>query len=338
MTADMTRFGRRVFAAVLIVSLIAAVLYVREVLLLVFAGILLALLLRSSGTWLSVHTKLSIKWSMALVLFGFAAIFFGSISMFGVQIFNQADRLFWALSQAYGQFHEKLAQYHVAGSLSAGTGGLNLEMPAKAAASGIMWLVASVVMVLFLGLYLSTGPELYTDLFLSFFAEPKRRRVARLLEATASALRWWLAGQFIAMAAVGAITTVGLLIIGAPMAISLGVIAMLLTFVPYVGAIVSAIPAVLLAFTKSGDMALYVVLVYLIAHVVEGYIIVPMIQHRLVYLPPAMILATQFLMQAFAGTVGVTFATPLMVVAMVFIKRLYFKQDWTEATEGTEAA
>jgi putative permease len=105
-----------------------------------------------------------------------------------------------------------------------------------------------------------------------------------------------------------------------------------------VGAIASALPAVLLAFTKSSDMAMSVVLVYLIAHIVEGYIIVPLIQHRLVYLPPAMILATQFLMEVFAGTVGVTFATPLMVVAMVLIKRLYFKQDWTEPTEGTAEA
>jgi predicted PurR-regulated permease PerM len=271
---------------------------------------------------------------MTIVLFGFATFFFGSFWLFGVQIFNQADRLFWALSQAYHQFHEKLAQYHVAGSLSTGAGGLNLETPAKAAASGILWMVASIVMVLFLGVYLSTGPELYTELFLSFFKPPIRGRISRLLDATASALRWWLAGQLIAMAAVGIITTIGLLIVGAPMAISLGVVAMLLTFVPYVGAIMSAIPAILLAFTRSPTLALYVVLIYLIAHVVEGYIVVPLVQHRLVYLPPAMILAMQFLMHVFAGTVGVTFATPLMVVAMVMIKRLYFKQDWTEPTEG----
>src|SRR5262249_40414357 len=87
----------------------------------------------------------------------------------------------------------------------------------------------------------------------------------------------------------------GLLIIGAPMAISLSLLAALLTFVPYVGAVVSAVPAVLLAFTKGSDTAFYVILVYLIAHVVEGYIVVPLIQHRMVYLPPAMILATQFL-------------------------------------------
>ncbi len=132
------------------------------------------------------------------------------------------------------------------------------------------------------------------------------------------------------MAVVGVITAIGLLIIGAPMAISLSLLAALLTFVPYVGAVVSAVPAVLLAFTKGSDTAFYVILVYLIAHVVEGYIVVPLIQHRMVYLPPAVILATQFLMELFLGILGVTLATPLMVVTMVLIKNLYFKQDWTE--------
>jgi predicted PurR-regulated permease PerM len=150
-------------------------------------------------------------------------------------------------------------------------------------------------------------------------------------------LRWWLVGQMIAMAAVGTITITGLLLVGAPMAISLGVLAMLLTFVPYIGAIASAVPAILLALTHSQHMALYVVLVFLVAHFVEGYILVPLIQHKLVYLPPAMILVMQFLMQLFAGVIGVTLATPLMVVGMVLIKKLYFKQEWDEVEETPAA-
>jgi predicted PurR-regulated permease PerM len=318
---------------VLIVGFMAAVVYSVQVLLLIFGGILLAILLRSSGTWLWAHTRLSMNWCMAIVLFGFGAFLFGTLWIFGVQIVNQADQLFRAVSEAYGQFHDKLAKYHIAGSLSAGTGGLNLESPAKAAASGILSIAASIVLVLFLGVYLSINPQLYTDLFLNFFDTRWRVRIAGLLDAMGSALRWWLAGQLIAMAIVGLITTIGLLLIGGPMAISLGVLAMLLTFVPYVGAIVSAVPAVLLAYTKNGELALYVVLVYLVAHIVEGYILVPLIQHKLVYLPPATILAVQFLMDLFAGTVGIMLATPRMVVAMVLIKEFYFNQGWTETTE-----
>ncbi|HEY2384384.1 MAG TPA: AI-2E family transporter [Terriglobia bacterium] len=328
MTPEMRQFTRRVFAAVLIIGLAAAVIYSVEILLLTFAGILLALLLRASGTWLRDRTRLSTSWAMALVLAGFVALFFGTILTFGVQIAHQTDQLFLAISQAYLQFHDKLAQFHVAGGFAAG--GLNLETPARAAAPHIFRIAASMVLVLFLGVYLSTSPELYTDLFLSFFGRPLQGRIAGLLDSIAAALRWWLAGQLISMAIVGGLTITGMLLVGAPMAIPLGVMAALLTFVPFVGSILSAVPAVLLAFTRSPQMALWVVLIYLVAHVVEGYIVSPMVQQRLVYLPPALILAVQFLMDLFAGTIGVMFATPLMVVGMVLIKELYFKQEWTE--------
>jgi predicted PurR-regulated permease PerM len=329
-TPESKRFAKRVFAAVTIIAAIAALAYAITLILLVFAGVLLAVLLRAAGTWLAERSRLSTKWSMVIVLAAFAGILFGTSWMFGVQIANQADQLFSAVSQAFAELQQKVREYRVAGFLISDAGHVNLGAPAKAAASGLLWVIASIVLVLFLGVYLSTDPHLYTELFLSFFDAPWRGRIERLLDAIASGLRWWLLGQFIAMGVVGVITAIGLLIIGAPMAISLSFLAALLTFVPYVGAVVSAVPAVLLAFTKGSDTALYVILVYLIAHVIEGYIVVPLVQHRMVYLPPALILATQFLMEIFGGILGVTLATPLMVVTMVLIKNLYFKQDWTE--------
>ena len=324
------------FVAVLIIGLVAASVYAIDLILLVFAGILLAILLRGCGTWLAEHSRLPVGWSTIISLLAFSFVVFGSIWMFGVQIANQADLLFDAVSQAYTQLQDKLQQYHIAGLFASGASGLSLGSPARAAASGILWVMASIVLVLFLGLYLSIKPQLYTDLFLSVFNGRRREQINSLMEGIASAIRWWLLGQFIAMAVVGIITTIGLLIIGTPMAVSLGVMAMLLTFIPYVGAIVSAIPAILLAAAQDSDMVIYVILVYLIAHVVEGYILVPLIQHRMVYLPPAMILAVQFLMELFGGTLGVMFATPLMVVSMVLIKELYFKKDWRE--EVSDAA
>ena len=335
MTPEISRFGRRVFFAVLIIGLVAAAAYAIDLILLVFAGILLGVLLRGAGTWIETHSTLSIRWSMVIALIVFAVVFFGSLSMFGVQIANQADQLVAAVTQAYGELQTKLQQYRITDLLMPGTAGAAIAAPAKAA-SGLLRVVASFVLILFLGLYLSTKPELYTELFLSFFNGRLRGRIAKLLDAIVSALRWWMVGQFISMGIVGVIATTGLLAIGAPMPVSLGVLAGLLTFVPYVGAVVSATPAILLAFTKGTHMVLYVVLIYLIAHIVEGYIVTPFIQHRLVYLPPALILAMQFLMELFAGVVGVMLATPLMVVAMVLIKELYFGQQWTE--EVTDAA
>jgi predicted PurR-regulated permease PerM len=337
MTTETLRFGRRVLITVVIVALFIAAVYALDLILLVFAGILLAIFFRTIGSWIHSTTRIRMSWCMAAVLLTFVGLLFGTTWMFGSQIAEQANELVRAVSHAAGDFQHKLRQIGVDGQVTSESTGITLGELAKSATSGLIWLGAAAVLVLFLGVYLSTNPELYTETFLSFFGPKQRTRMISLLEAAADALRWWLLGQLIAMAVVGIITTVGLLLIQSPMAISLGVLAMLLTFVPYAGALVSAIPAMLIALTQSRDMVLWVMLIYLVAHIVEGYIVVPLIQHRLVYLPPALILATQFLVEVFAGFVGVTFATPLMVVAMVLIKRLYFKQDWTEEVEGKVA-
>jgi predicted PurR-regulated permease PerM len=330
MSAEMTRFVRRAFAAVSIVGLVVLLAYAVELILYVFAGILLALMLRTAGMWLRTATGLSIRWSMTIVLSLFVITLFVTIWIFGLQIVHQADELFDTISKAYSQFQSKLQQYRIFRQLVATTPAVNLGATATAAATGLLWMAAAVVLVLFLGVYLSTGPQEYVESFLNFFSDDHRVKASIILESLGGALRWWLFGQLIAMVAVGVLTTVGLLVLKSPMAVSLGVMAGLLTFVPYVGALVSAVPAILIAMTQSSHLAVYVMLLYLLAHVVEGYIVVPIVQHKLVYLPPALILTTQLFMHAFAGATGLAFATPAMVVAMVLIKRLYFKQDWTD--------
>src|SRR5262249_2878143 len=168
MTAAMKQFSRQVFVAVLIILALAGVLYSIQILLLAFAGILLAIFFRSGGIWFHHRTRFSVTWSMAGVLISFGTVFLFALWLFVVQIANQADQLFWAVSQAYSQLHQKLAQYRVAGGFS-GASGLNLEAPATAAASSALKILAAGAMVLFLGVYLSMTPELYLELFLSFF-------------------------------------------------------------------------------------------------------------------------------------------------------------------------
>jgi len=179
-TPQLSRFGRRVFVAVLIIGLIAAAAYAIDLILLILAGMLLAVLLRGAGTWLEAHSGLSIKWSMLIALVAFGVVFFGSLWLFGVHIADQADQLIAAVSQAYVEFQTTLQQYRVTDFLVSRAGTV-LPGPAKAA-SGALWVVASMVLILFLGVYLSTSPELYTELFLNFFNGRLRKRIEKLLD------------------------------------------------------------------------------------------------------------------------------------------------------------
>jgi predicted PurR-regulated permease PerM len=107
----------------------------------------------------------------------------------------------------------------------------------------------------------------------------------------------------------------------------------LLYFVPYLGAIASAIPAILIGLSVSGQMAAYVVLLFAGLHAVEGYLVEPLIQRKAVYLPPALILFSQVLLALLGGPLGLVVATPLAAALVVAVKMLYV-EDVVERTRA----
>jgi len=148
-----------------------------------------------------------------------------------------------------------------------------------------------------------------------------RRRVLNILDALAVALRHWLSGVLIAMFCVGMITWFGLWMLGIPLALSIGFLAGLTEFVPYLGPIASAIPAILVAFTHGATTVVEVIGLYLLVHAIEAYILVPIIQRRAVALPPALGLTAVLVFGMLFGIPGVIFAHPLMVSAMVLVEK-----------------
>jgi predicted PurR-regulated permease PerM len=136
-------------------------------------------------------------------------------------------------------------------------------------------------------------------------------------------LRAWLVGQAVAMASIGVLTTLGLLALGIPLALSLGLIAALLEFIPFVGPVLSAVPAVLVAFAQSPMDAVWTALLYLVVQQVEGHVAMPLIQARAVALPPALTVAATVGMGMLFGFTGMLFATPLVAAAMVLVRMVY---------------
>lgn len=186
-------------------------------------------------------------------------------------------------------------------------------------------MIASGLLILFLAIYLSIQPHIYVDGLIRLAPMHKRPRLQEVMGEVHNTLRWWLVGKILSMAIVGIATTVGLALLGVPLAIALGVIAALLTFVPNFGPIISAVPAVLLAFVQSPTSALYVVVLYLAIQTVESYLITPLIQQRTVSLPPALTISAQIALGVLAGPAGVILATPLAAAGLVAVTQLYVK-------------
>ena len=125
------------------------------------------------------------------------------------------------------------------------------------------------------------------------------------------------------MLSVGLLTGIGLTLLQVKLAALLAVIACLLTFIPYLGTLISLFPAVLLGFLNSPMTVVYVILLYLGAHTLEGYVLSPLIQARTVHLAPGWLILSQLLGGLAAGIFGILIAAPLLVALTIIVQMLY---------------
>ena len=122
------------------------------------------------------------------------------------------------------------------------------------------------------------------------------------------------------------LTWLGLMIIGVPSALTLGLLAALLEFVPFIGPIVAAVPAILLGFAAGPDKAIWVAFLFVAIQQFEGNVLEPMVQQRAVDLPPALLLFALVAGGLVFGVAGILLAAPLTVVLYVLVKKLYVQE------------
>jgi len=115
----------------------------------------------------------------------------------------------------------------------------------------------------------------------------------------------------------------GLIAAAAPLALTLGIVSGLLNFIPNFGPVLAAIPAALLALMQSPMLAVYVLLFYAVYQAVDGYVLTPIVEGRMVEIPPALILAAQVLFGILLGVFGLLLAMPITAAAFIFIKIAY---------------
>jgi predicted PurR-regulated permease PerM len=167
------------------------------------------------------------------------------------------------------------------------------------------------VIVFSLSVYLSSEPEMYYNALRRAMPAEHRDTLDACAASVAQILRWWVLAKLISMTMVGILIGIGLWIVGVPLAVTLGIIAAVMTFIPNVGPLISVIPAALLALAISPTKGLLTILVFAIVFTLEGYVVTPLLERNIVRLPPALTLTMQLLLAAVAGPVGVALAAPL---------------------------
>ncbi|MBS3981924.1 MAG: AI-2E family transporter [Rhodobacteraceae bacterium] len=110
----------------------------------------------------------------------------------------------------------------------------------------------------------------------------------------------------------------------------------LLAFIPNLGPIIGAAPAILLALPEGGQTVFLVIAVFLVVQSLESYVVSPLLQQRTVSLPPALIVAVQLLMGTLFGLIGLVLATPLAAVGMTFVNAIYV-EDYLQNEDQANA-
>lgn len=301
------------------------------VVLVTFAGILLAVFFLGLADWLAAHTPLPRTWTLAIVLIGLALLVAAGVWFLAPEVSRQLDRLSDELPAALGKAQGWLNQFHWVRRLQQAETPVTDMLPTASTAwstvsgvfSSLFGIVGNGVIVLAVGVFVALNPSTYREGLLHLVPPAQRGRAREVLRATAQALESWLLAKVTAMIAIGVLTTLGLWLLGIELALSLGLIAAALSFIPNFGPILAVIPALLIALIHGPTDALYVVLLYVGVQAFETYLLTPMLQQRMVSLPPAVTIVMQVFFGVLAGGLGLLLATPLTAAGMVMIRMLY---------------
>lgn len=318
--ARVLRYAGIAVIAYVVAALLAPIL---QITLLIFSGLLLAVAIDAALTWGARYLRLP-RWGalvLVLALSGLAVVWF--LVAFAPKLVAQLEALWGMLPGALDQLGQQLGSkdwgeraFARVPTIEEVASSESVVRNAFGALSGVVGAVGAAFLILFVGVFVAIDPRVYLRGILHLVGPARRDRVGEVLTTMAGALRRWLLAKLAAMVLIGVLTWVGLSLLGVPLAFALGVVAAALTFIPNIGPVLAGVPAVLLGFLQGPTMALVVVALYLGIQIVEGYVVSPMLQRRMLSLPPALTLGVQAVLGVIAGSIGVVVATP-MVAAVV---------------------
>lgn len=313
-----------------LVALVAAW-FLRDVLVLVFASILLAVLLRGAAVRLSRYTRLPTGASLTLTL----ALIIGAVVALttwqGPRVAEEAEILRRELPVAFEKLKARITRSEAAQRLidelpsreDVVGDAAEIVAHAQSAVARTLGVVATIGLWLFIAVLLAFAPRTYVAGVLAVVPQRYERRVRRLLVKLRSTLWWWSLGRLVSMLFVGISTGVGLALLGIPLAFLLGLIAALLTFIPNIGPLLAVIPAMLLALADDPIKALWVAALYAGIQAIEGFLLDPVIDRKTVHLPPALTVTMQVVMGLIVGLAGVALAAPVTAAGMVVVSVLW---------------
>jgi predicted PurR-regulated permease PerM len=203
------------------------------------------------------------------------------------------------------------------------------------AVSSVLGAFTSIAMIIVIGVFLAVEPHNYERGLAWMFPLQNRNQFYTTMNSIGKALRRLMAGRLLGMGIEGLMTWILLSLGGVPMAALLGLLTGLFAFLPNIGAIISGTLMILVGFSAGTQAGFWAITVYVVVHLIDGWLIMPTVAKRSVDLAPALVLSAQLLFGALFGVMGLVLADPMLAMIKVALER--GSEDSAERAEAIAA-
>jgi predicted PurR-regulated permease PerM len=187
--------------------------------------------------------------------------------------------------------------------------------------------VFGVVTILILTFYLLVEADALRSSFLQLFPRRRRAAVARTLSEITVKVSAWLGGQLLLAGIIGTSSAIGLGLLGAPYFFVLALISAIGELIPVVGPILAAIPAVLVAWTESARLAVFVLIFFIAQQQVENHLLVPKVMERQVGVSAVTVIVALLIGGSLLGIVGALLAVPSAAILQVVVQQVAYRDE-----------
>ena len=189
---------------------------------------------------------------------------------------------------------------------------------------GLVHVMVDCFAVAVMAIYLALQPGVYREWLIALFPPIHRDLVRDVLRDLADALRAYIVGQLLTMTFLAALTALGLYILGVPYWLTFGIFTGLVAVVPFFGTLLSTtLPALfVLGSPGGGTRALYVLLLGVVIHLIEGNLVSPLVMSKKIDMPPVLTITSVLVIGQLLGPLGLVVALPVLVTVMVIVRRI----------------
>ncbi len=322
--------------AVVIGFIVFALWLLRDLVLLVITAIVLASAVRP-GILFFVRFKIPRAFAVFLTYFITLSIIFGTIYFFFPPLLAEVQKFMGALPNYINSASLPLPLRDSSGLFATSNGAssvtavisalqnafINTSTGALRLLTTIFGGIFSLVFVVVLSFYFAVQESGVEDFLRIVTPLSKENYIIDLWHRSQKKIGLWMQGQILLSVFVGVLVYLGLLIIGIPYALLLGMFTALMEIIPVFGSFISAIPAIMIAFSVGGlPLAFIVTGLYVVVNQFEAHLIYPLVVRKIVGVPPLLVIIAMVAGAELAGFLGILLSIPMAAILQEFVSDL----------------